>query len=86
MSQRRADGLLVTNDDYNNDDPQASQLVGQRHSCEDMSLVGCGNYVAFDIPSFYEKSLNTSSMSASSNGKAPVTFPRVSCLSLSPSF
>lgn len=41
----------------------------ERHSCEDMSLVGCGNYIAFDIPSFYEESLNTSSMSASSNGK-----------------
>ena len=45
----------------------------ERHSSEDMSLVGCGNYIAFDIPSFYEESLNTSSMSASSNGN-------VSCL------
>lgn len=51
----------------------------ERHSCEDMSLVGCGNYVAFDIPSFYEESLNTSSMSASSNGKIRIDGPAL-CL------
>lgn len=49
------------------DDSQYLKQV-ERHSCEDMSLVGCGNYIAFDIPSFYDESLNTSSMSASSNG------------------
>lgn len=52
-----------------NDNEETQEKQGERHSCEDMSLVGCGNYVAFDIPSFYEESLNTSSMSASSNGK-----------------
>ena len=45
------------------------QTTIERHSCEDMSLVGCGNYIAFDIPSFYEESLNSSSLSTSSNGE-----------------
>lgn len=61
--QRRADVLAVMSAEGD------LQKQGERHSCEDMSLVGCGNYVAFDIPSFYDESLNTSSMSASSNGK-----------------
>lgn len=68
IPQRRADVLLTMAADR---DPLEKQF--ERHSEENMSLVGCGNYVAFDIPSFYEESLNTSSMSASSNGKSELT-------------
>jgi hypothetical protein len=51
------------------EDDSQHQTTIERHSCEDMSLVGCGNYIAFDIPSFYEESLNSSSLSTSSNGE-----------------
>lgn len=49
------------------DEDLQHQTTMERHSCEDMSLVGCGNYIAFDIPSFYEESFNSSSLSTSSN-------------------
>ncbi|XP_046437217.1 uncharacterized protein LOC124188550 isoform X3 [Daphnia pulex] len=58
--------LTTANNAVEGEDSQHQTTI-ERHSCEDMSLVGCGNYIAFDIPSFYEESLNSSSLSTSSN-------------------